>query len=89
MRDAEDTVEISLGGQPLGPVGRRGEGHAGEPEGRPYLRLWFACAGQYLRAYRNASGTEYNSRCPKCGQAVRFPIGPGGTSDRFFTVDCR
>jgi hypothetical protein len=89
MRDAEDTVEISLQGEPLRPTPRPGQEPAGSADGRPYLRLWYACAGQYLRAYRNASGTEYNSRCPKCGQAVRFPIGPGGTSDRFFTVDCR
>lgn len=64
---------------------------AGEPEAaqRGYLRLWFACANQYARAYKNADGSQYQGRCPKCGAAIQFPIGPGGTSERFFQVSCR
>lgn len=56
--------------------------------GSRYLRLWFTCSGVYGRAYLNASGTGYQARCPKCGKEVRFRIGPGGTSDRFFEVRC-
>lgn len=67
--------------------GTEAEGGSGGA-GRPYLRLWFECAGQYQRAYRNASATEYNARCAKCGQTVRFPVGPGGSSERFFKVSC-
>jgi len=64
--------------------GRSGTGRAGSR----YLRLWFTCSGVYGRAYLNASGTGYQARCPKCGREVRFRIGPGGTSDRFFEVRC-
>lgn len=56
--------------------------------GRPYLGVVFSCSGQYLRAYRNADGTAYAARCPRCGRAVRFTVGPGGTSERFFRVEC-
>ena len=55
---------------------------------RPWLGLYFRCAGQYVRAYRNSAGTAYSARCPKCCQTIRFPVGPGGTNDRMFEVDC-
>ncbi len=61
---------------------------SGEGAGTPYLRLWFRCAGQYVRAYRQRDGRAYAGRCPKCGGTIRFPIGPGGTSDRAFEVSC-
>jgi hypothetical protein len=56
--------------------------------GRPFLRIWFGCANQYQRAYKHADGSQYSARCPKCGQMVRFPVGPGGTNERFFEVRC-
>ena len=57
-------------------------------QGKPYLRLWFTCSGQYARAYRSADGSVYFGRCPKCGLTARFPIGQAGTSERFFRVSC-
>ena len=56
--------------------------------GTPYLRLWFTCSGQYARAYRSQDGRLYLGRCPKCGGTARFPVGSGGTSERFFRVSC-
>lgn len=56
--------------------------------GTPYLRLWFTCSGQYARAYRSPDGRVYLGRCPKCGVTARFPVGSGGTTERFFRVSC-
>jgi hypothetical protein len=51
-----------------------------------YLSVRFACCGAYQRIYRARDGSCYRGRCPRCGKPVRFPIGPGGTSHRFFVV---
>ena len=56
-------------------------------EARPYLSVHFACCGVYQRIYRNAKGDAYAGHCPKCAKAVRFPVGPGGTSSRQFVVE--
>lgn len=56
---------------------------------RPFLGLRFTCSGHYTRANKTADGTAYLGRCPKCAACVRFPIGQGGTSQRFFEVSCR
>lgn len=56
--------------------------------GRPYLRVWFRCTGQYLRVYRSADGTRYVATCPACGKSVRFLVGEGGTEQRVFEVLC-
>jgi hypothetical protein len=58
-------------------------------EDRTFLRLWFACSSQYARAYKSADGTAYTGRCPTCQKCIQFPVGPGGTSQRSFTVSCR
>jgi hypothetical protein len=64
---------------------------SGEPQTsshapRPYLSIHFACCNVYQRIYRNAEGTAYTGHCPRCALPVRFPIGQGGTSSRFFRV---
>jgi len=53
---------------------------------RPYLSIHFACCGVYMRICRAADGKTYQGRCPRCGQPVRFVVGPGGTDARFFVV---
>lgn len=53
-------------------------------ESRPFLSVHFACCGVYQRIYRE--GDTYQGRCPRCAKAVRFAVGPGGTSARAFTV---
>ncbi len=81
--DGRESVVRDLGGESM-PGGEQGE-HAAR--GR-YLRLWFSCSGEYGRAYMNAAGDGYHARCPRCGKQVRFQIGPGGSSERFFEVRC-
>lgn len=82
--DPRDTVDIPL----LISRGEGGENKRDGPRGRPWLRLWFACAGLYARAYRNKEGTYYSGRCPRCGKSIRFMVGPCGTRRRQFEVSC-
>jgi hypothetical protein len=56
------------------------------PTLRPFLSVHFACCGAYQRVYRDTDGKTYRGRCPRCAKAVRFVVGQGGTSARFFTV---
>ncbi len=85
MRDQRDSLDLTVG-----PSGATASDAAPAFGGaaRPYLQLWFRCAGQYVRAYRNADGTGYMARCPSCGKPVRFRVGPGGTSERCFEIGC-
>jgi hypothetical protein len=57
------------------------------PSARPFLSVLFACCNVYQRVYRDPSEPAYVGRCPKCGRSVRFPIGQGGVSTRFFRAE--
>jgi hypothetical protein len=57
-----------------------------EPTARPYVGVHFACCGVYLRIYRSADEKHYRGRCPRCGVAVNFVVGEGGTASRTFVV---
>jgi hypothetical protein len=59
-------------------------GPAGEPSGRRFIGVHFACCDVYIRVYVNRSQTAYEGRCPKCCRPVKVRIGPGGTDARFF-----
>lgn len=61
-----------------------------EPSGgaRPFLGVFFARCNTYGRLYRNAEGTAYEGRCPRCGTFFRVRIGAEGTSSRFFRAMC-
>lgn len=54
---------------------------------RPWLAVHFKCCQVYTRIYRNAAGTAYEGRCPRCGSPVNASVGPGGTRNRFFTAE--
>lgn len=62
-------------------------GETSPSTGRAYLSVLFNCCKLYQRVYRAPDGQAYAGRCPRCGRTVRFPIGPGGTSERFFVVE--
>jgi hypothetical protein len=55
--------------------------------GRPFVSVLFRCCNVYQRIYRSADGTKYEGRCPKCARSIRFLVGEGGTSERFFVVE--
>lgn len=90
MADPRDRVEISLPLARQVPPGSRSDPEPPTPPSaaKPYLRIWFECANQYARAQLVPDGTAYLARCPTCAKTMRFAIGPGGTSDRFFRVSC-
>ena len=81
--DPQDIVDLT------GSPSVAGGGTPPAERSTAFLRVLFECSNQYTRAYRNADGTEYSARCAQCGKAMRFAIGPGGTSQRAFTVTCR
>jgi hypothetical protein len=55
----------------------------------PYLRVYFACANQYVRVRRGEGADRYLARCPTCGNTKSFLVGSGGTEQRFFRLSCR
>ncbi|MCC6425344.1 MAG: hypothetical protein IT435_00855 [Phycisphaerales bacterium] len=83
----------SAGSEPLSGLdvtegGGAGRGSGGRQGDRPFLRVFFRCANQYLRVYRTVDGTGYRAICPLCRKRMNFIVGPGGTSERFFEVSC-
>ncbi|MBL8760113.1 MAG: hypothetical protein JNL50_02320 [Phycisphaerae bacterium] len=68
------------------PRGESGPASAGD---RPYLRVFFSCANQYVRVYRDRAGAGYTAQCPTCGKRLKFRVGDGGTAQRFFELSCR
>ena len=54
---------------------------------RPFVSVLFRCCNVYQRIYRSADGSKYEGRCPKCARSIRFLVGEGGTSERFFVVE--
>ncbi len=86
--DPRDIVDLSLPIAPPDGGGLRESTGDGRGGSRPWLRLWFACSRQYVRAYRNPEGTGYLARCPACGKTMRFRVGEGGSAERFFEVSC-
>lgn len=77
---------IERGMEQLDVYEREGEGQGSR--GRPWLGLRFTCSGAYVRVFRSVDGSKYQARCPRCGKSVVFRVGEGGTSARFFEVDC-
>lgn len=60
--------------------------------GKPSLQVYFRCSNQYVRVLRASGGQGaaggYVARCPRCGKSMRFVVGEGGTSRRFFELSC-
>lgn len=51
---------------------------------RPWIAVRWRCCRTYSRVYRNAAGTAYEGRCPRCLSRVRAAVGAGGVDQRFF-----
>ena len=73
------------------PAGSGGPGafSSGADGDRPFLRVYFSCANQYVRVFRDRAGDGYTARCPTCGKSMKFRVRDGGTSQRFFELSCR
>ncbi len=56
---------------------------------RPAIGVYFECANQYVRVYRDAAGSAYLARCPRCAKTMSFRVAPGGSSQRMFRASCR
>ena len=56
---------------------------------KKFLGVYFVTCNVYGRFYKNADGTAYVGRCPKCGMPYRIRIGQEGTQSRFFQAFCR
>jgi hypothetical protein len=60
---------------------------ADKPAGqRRFIGIHFACCDRYARIYVNREETAYIGNCPRCLRQVTLKIGPGGSSERFFTA---
>jgi len=80
---------LDLSSALLGPevptAGRPGNGAATSRHAQ-FLGVKFECCGVYARIYPNQEGSAYEGRCPRCLKQIRFEIGAGGTSSRFFSA---
>ena len=68
----------------LNVAGLGGSAVAQARRGRPWLAIHWRCCSVYSRIYRDPGAPAYQGRCPRCGKALRVPVGPGGTHHRFF-----
>jgi hypothetical protein len=82
MSDPRDYI-VELGGRSDGQAEAPGPASGA---GRPFLSVQFACCNVYTRIYRDRRGQCYRGRCPRCGRAVSFVVGEGGTDARCFIV---
>lgn len=85
---------------PLASAHLTSDGDAFIPEGselplpppnasRPSIGVFFECANQYVRVYRDTSGNHYLARCPRCAKTMSFLVAPGGSPRRMFRASCR
>jgi hypothetical protein len=73
---------------PRSPAGREPavQPASTDAAGRKFVGIHFVCCDVYSRIYINRAGTAYSGNCPRCAKRVDLKIGPGGTSQRFFTA---
>jgi hypothetical protein len=55
-----------------------------EKKPRPFIGMHFDCCNVYRRIYLNRDGTAFFGHCSRCLRPVRLPVGPGGSSDKFW-----
>jgi hypothetical protein len=86
---AERDVSLSRKqGRETAPPAEAGDSSPANRTGpRKFLGVYFRCCTIYSRIYKNATGTAYEGRCPRCGKPTKILIGTGGTSNRFFEAE--
>ena len=84
MHDPQDRLELHGMTRGPAPTGHGHGQHADASEPRRFLSVWYSCCHAYGRLQRDASGTRYVGRCPRCGSQVQARIGAGGTNRRMF-----
>lgn len=57
-----------------------------QSDSRKFVGVHFVCCDIYSRIYINRAKTAYAGNCPRCLKKIELKIGPGGTSNRFFTA---
>jgi hypothetical protein len=77
-------LDLSSVPRPASKAGDPADTSASARQARPWLAIYWKCCRVYSRIYRDRRGHAYEGRCPSCARAVQVPIGPGGTSARFF-----
>ncbi|MHC4808791.1 MAG: hypothetical protein ACYTEV_00280 [Planctomycetota bacterium] len=80
MHDPQDRLELH---GMTRPPAAKADGD-GASSSRRFLSVWYSCCHAYGRLERDASGTRYVGRCPRCGSRVQARIGTGGTNRRMF-----
>lgn len=58
-----------------------------KPTPRPHIGVHFKCCKVYARIYLTKDASAFAGNCPRCARPVRVRVAPGGSSDRFWTVD--
>lgn len=83
MAQRQDRVEIAGLKCPT-PDTEPPSPHTTVSGGKRWLGILFNCCHVYGRIYKDAANRRYRGRCPSCGTSIDVPVGPGGTSHRFF-----
>lgn len=78
-----DLSSAAAGEEPQTPAAAGG---GDSIRGKSWIAVHWRCCNVYNRLYKNAQGTAYAGRCPRCGKMATALVGAGGTDQRFFSA---